>query len=92
MRKLAALAVLPAALVIAGCGSSHPSPPKHTSAPKLSKSFRDGEKVGLSIAIPNSTPGEIRANCGVVGLQQRPSSDVGSEWMAGCILGAILSG
>jgi hypothetical protein len=92
--RTAALAAL-AALLIAGCGASHPKPtPKKTAGTTSAlsqKSFNDGYATGKTIAIPNQTVGERQANCGVTKLEDMPTGDIASDWLSGCMLGSMLA-
>jgi hypothetical protein len=63
----------------------------HTLSAISQKSYKGGLKTSESSAISGSeTDGEIRANCGVMGLAHMPITDIKSRWLAGCFAGTIL--
>jgi hypothetical protein len=87
--------VLAAILALAGCGSAattthHPKASGTTSA-LYQKSFRDGESYGQMAGLPGSSPSQVQANCGVLRLQDMPTGDIASGFMAGCMLTGLIA-
>jgi hypothetical protein len=82
------------ALSVTACGSGNtPSYPKvfGTTSALYQRSFKDGQSFGQTAGVPGSSVGEIQSNCGVLRLENMPSGDSASCWMAGCMFSGLLA-